>query len=538
MLQRAAIYARFSSDRQNERSCEDQVYLCTAWAAQQGLTVIADYQDRAVSGASTINRIELGRMLRDARERRFDVIVCENLDRLSRDQADLARMKKELAFLDIGIMTVVDGVVGAMHIGLKGLMSELFLSDLAQKTRRGQSARVREGKSGGGMSYGYQPDPAQKGNLLIVPAEAATVRRIFASYVAGDAPRAIAAALNSERIPSPRGGRWNASTINGSRLRQNGILQNRLYAGEIVWNRQRFIKDPATGRRVSRLNDESAWQRAPAPHLAIVDRDLFDAAQHAKAARGGPRATRPVPPKHLLSGLIKCGCCGASYTVIGPGRLGCAGFRERGDCTNRRTVSRQHVEERVLIALRERLLAPEMIAEFVKTYREEMRRLRAQHRDDREAASRRLTQLAASIERTVDLIVNGDAPAPLLDRLRAMEAERATLTHQLATAPAGDAPVELHPAAAGRYRKIVEDLQGQIATLERGAPADTLIREVRGMIARIDVFPPPKSKEPVELKVHGLLAQLLMPSSGTPAMYGPDGCGDLLRAVPHIEVAA
>src|SRR5690606_31993346 len=138
-----------------------------------------------------------------------------------------------------------------------------------------------------------------------------------------------AKALNAEGIPSPRGGKWNSSTLNGSRSRANGVLQNRQYIGEIVWNRQRFIKNPATGKRVSRINPESEWQHSEAPHLAIIDRTVFGLAVARKVERSADRGPVAAKARHILSGLTKCGCCGASYTVIGAGRIGCSGNRER-----------------------------------------------------------------------------------------------------------------------------------------------------------------------------------------------------------------
>ena len=128
-MKRAAIYARFSSDRQNERSAEDQIDLCSAWAERNGFIVAETFRDEAVSGASTINRMGLERMRRAAREGRFEVIIAEALDRISRDQADLAQFRKDMTFIGVGIYTVQDGEVGAMHVGLKGLMrAVLWLS--------------------------------------------------------------------------------------------------------------------------------------------------------------------------------------------------------------------------------------------------------------------------------------------------------------------------------------------------------------------------------------------------------------------------
>ena len=508
---RAAIYARFSTDRQNERSCEDQAWLCRQLAEREGMFVVAEYEDKAISGASTHGRLGLARLLRDARDKRFDVVICEDLDRLSRDQADLANIRKELTrFLEIQIVTLHDGEVGAMHVGLKGLMSELFLADLAKRTRRGQAGRVREGASAGGKSYGYTPDRLEKGKLHVNEAEAEVVRRIFAAYLDGQNCRAIAAALNADAIPSPRGGKWNASTIHGSAQRRNGILQNRLYVGEIVWNRQRFIKDPATGRRVSRLNPESEWQSAEVPELAIVDLATFEAAQGKKAAHAVRHVSHQRRPRHVFSGLIKCACCGASYTVVGNGRIGCAGFRERGDCTNRRTIALDHVEQRVLVALRDQLAAPHLLAEYIRVYREESRRLAAEARSAQGAQQKRLKELQAGIERIVDLLVGpGEAPASLLSRLRQMEAERDDLVRQLGDTTA-DAIVDLQPQAVARYRSFVEELQAQLRNLRQGTPAERLINSVRSLVDGIYVTPPEDNKKPVDLAVHGLLVPAVL----------------------------
>ena len=94
-------------------------------------------------------------MLEGAREAEFDVVVAEALDRLSRDQEDIAALFKRLQFAGIRLVTLGEGEIGALHIGLKGTMNALFLKDLADKTRRGLRGRVEAGKSGGGNAYGY-----------------------------------------------------------------------------------------------------------------------------------------------------------------------------------------------------------------------------------------------------------------------------------------------------------------------------------------------------------------------------------------------
>ena len=93
------------------------------------------------------------------------------------------------------------------------------------------------------------------GERRINAQEAAIVRRIFEDYAAGVSPRAIAKRLNAEGVPGPRR-KWGPSTIHGNRQRGTGILNNELYIGRLVWNRLRYVKDPETGKRVSRLNPE------------------------------------------------------------------------------------------------------------------------------------------------------------------------------------------------------------------------------------------------------------------------------------------
>ena len=244
MTTKAAIYARFSSDKQTDRSIEDQVALCRAICEREGLIVVAVYDDRAISGASTLNRLGWQRLMRDAKAGKFNVVVAEALDRISRDQEDLAGIHKRLRFANVEIRTAQDGIAGDIHIGVKGLLGSLYLKDLAQKTKRGQAGVVRDGRHNGGRSYGYRPIPGKPGELEIDQGEAAAIRQIFADYLDARSPRDIATALNRKGLPGPRGGVWNASTIGGSRKRLNGILQNELYAGRIVWNRQTFIKDP------------------------------------------------------------------------------------------------------------------------------------------------------------------------------------------------------------------------------------------------------------------------------------------------------
>ena len=152
---RATVYARFSTDLQNERSIEDQLSLCQSYAEREGLYVVSTYEDRARSGGSVMGREGLLQMLDKARERCFDVVIVEALDRLSRDMEDLAGIHKRLSFLGIEIRAVHEGVVNTVLVGLRGLVGQLYREDNAHKVRRGQAGRVKQGLAGGGLTYGY-----------------------------------------------------------------------------------------------------------------------------------------------------------------------------------------------------------------------------------------------------------------------------------------------------------------------------------------------------------------------------------------------
>ena len=181
-----ALYARYSSDNQRDGSIEDQLRLCREHAEQEGWKVVDSYSDRSISGASLI-RPGVQALMQDAQASRFDLVLAESLDRISRDQEDIAGVYKRLTFAGVRMVTLSEGDISELHIGLKGTMGALYLKDLADKTRRGLRGRVEDGKSGGGNSYGYKvvrkasaAGEPERGDREIDSAEAAIVRRIFA----------------------------------------------------------------------------------------------------------------------------------------------------------------------------------------------------------------------------------------------------------------------------------------------------------------------------------------------------------------------
>src|SRR4051812_6025110 len=208
---RAVIYARYSSDKQDERSIDDQIALCRDIAARHGCAVAATFEDREISGTSAINRPGFRRMMQAAADGAFDAIVIEDIDRFARDQADWHTARKRLDFLGVKLFTAL-GPVGRLDGSLRALMAEHFVENLIIHTRRGMVGRIKAGLTAGGLTYGYDVVPGESGARVVNEAEAAIVRRIFAEYVAGDRPMQIIARLNAEHIAPPRGRDWTPST--------------------------------------------------------------------------------------------------------------------------------------------------------------------------------------------------------------------------------------------------------------------------------------------------------------------------------------
>ena len=509
---RAALYARFSSDLQRDRSIEDQLELARDFASREGHTVTATYSDRARSGASLFGRDGLMQLMDDARAARFDVLIVEALDRLSRDQEDLAGLYKRLSFLGIDIVAVHDGRADQVQVGIRGLVGALYLQDLAQKVRRGMSGVVRDGRHAGGRAYGYRPVPGKPGEMAIVEEEAAIVRRIFTEYVGGRSPREIAARLNAERIAPPRGAHWAGNTINGNTKRGAGILQNELYAGRLIWNRVRMVKDPDTGKRVSRPNPESEWKRSEAPHLRIVPDELWQAAQERKARRGQSHERHTRRPKHLLSGLLKCGACGSGLYVKdhdhGRVRLRCSQAKESGTCGNRRIYYLDTIEKTVLTGLKDKLIDPRAIGLFVKTYNEERKRLSADIRRRYGQLERDLATAERMLERAIDGYMAGILSDDESSRRVAEAREtRDRLQAELAQAEAPPNVISLHPATVKRYIADVEHLE---VSLKHGMDAGITEagEALRRLIERVTIAATPAG-EPLSIEVEGRLAALV-----------------------------
>ncbi|WP_164730361.1 recombinase family protein [Pelagibacterium montanilacus] len=524
-MRKVAVYARYSSDLQRERSITDQFAHCNEYARRQGYVVVANYSDSAKSGASLHGRDGLAALMVDAATGKFDCIVVEALDRLSRDLGDLANLNKQLEFLGVTVEATGHGVASEVDIALRGLISSMFLKDLAHKVRRGLAGVVADGRHAGGLAYGYNALPGSPGELTINEEEAEIVRRIYQEYVSGSPPREIVHGLNHDGVNPPRTAKhWNASTLNGSAARGYGILRNPIYAGEIVWNRVRMVKDPSTGKRVSRTNPTEEWKRVEVPALRIVDEALFDAAKARNERKSLRHSSHHRRPKHMLSGLLKCAHCGGGMSVKDNDhsrvRIHCSTAKESGACASRSAVYLDEIEHRVIDGLVRELRGQEALRVFVAAYNAEVLKLRSELGNDSAPLQKRMATIETQLKRAVDLVVQGVVEEQDVVRTLAdLKQERAAIERQLA-AWQGPDTIQLSKSAADVYAETMADLGNRIATAHATRPPEAL-GALRALIDKVVIVPVHRAKP--KIKLYGKLAELLHQPSTVGGISGSGG---------------
>jgi site-specific DNA recombinase len=281
-----------------------------------------------------------------------------------------------------------------IHIGLRGMFGAMFLKDLAAKVRRGHFGRVREGLVPGIVAYGYERVLGKPGERVVNQEEAAVVRRIFTEYANGTSPRAIALGLTRDKIPSPSGDKgWSHQSFT-SGGGKSGILGNRLYIGELVWNRHHNVQDPETGIISVRANPDSEHTTVNVPHLHILDQALWDAAQAVRQRRTVLNEVRAVIQRseHLLSGLLRCGHCNGhmilTYTSRGKQYVTCSAAHVKSACSHRKPYNVDKLKSLVIDSMCEHLTDPGFIKEKAKAKALEFAKVQKENSSARLAAEK------------------------------------------------------------------------------------------------------------------------------------------------------
>lgn len=486
---RAVIYARYSTDRQSESSITDQMKVCRDRAERECWKVVGCHSDSATSGSVAVGARSGGNtLLRDAMAGRFDVLLLEGLDRLSRDQVEQERIVRRLEHRGIRIVGIADGYDskhGARKVlrGVRGLINELYLDDLRHKTQRGMHGQIDRGYIAGGRCYGYDIERTEAGSRHVInPEQARWVHWIFQELAAGRTLRSVVYELNARGVPSPRSGSWAVSTLYGSPIKGSGLINNELYRGRYIWNRSQWVKDPDSGKRQRLERPRSEWRAVDVPDLRIVPEALWLKVRlRVDAGRGADgRKAMKRPAVTLLGGLMHCPHCGGPLTAVNNARYGCSRRHDRGAAICAGFYIRRDVAEaRLLSAVRDGMLSPTAAAEFEDELR---RRLEAAATDSQSTvaeAKQRLVRLDAEISRLVDALAAAGSSAALLTRLQAAEREREQLAFLLQDMPSEEFVLpDVRQIYRSRLVALNESLKHDTTRVR------TVLREILG---RVDI---------------------------------------------------
>lgn len=512
---RTLIYARYSSQLQNSRSIDQQIEVCRDRAEREAWEVVEIFTDYAIGGGAGIGdaqRPGLAAMLDRVEQGDIDQVLVDTTSRIARNQGDGHHIRDRLNFHGARLFTLGDGEIDRFKGAIKGLLDEQQRVELRHNIKRGQSDTVRQGRTAAGLAYGYrmanridENGRAIRGLRVVDEDQAEIVRRIFREYAAGRSPVAIARTLNAEGVPGPRGREWRASTIRSDAKRRNGMLANRIYIGQIVHNRTSKVIEPVTRTTRIRPNPESEWIIQSVPELRIVDDDLWgrvaDRIENTRTTR--PHTARR--PRHILSGLGRCGVCGGSWTVKSRDFWGCGAHGDGAPCSNNRTISTDRYERAVFAGLQDALLDPDLVSLYIKEYHEEHARRSAESRRRRSAFERQLRDAEAKVGRLVAAIADGGEEfAEIREALRKARADRDAAKAKLDDIEALQV-VALHPAIAERYREQVVNLHAALSDpTAREAAAPVL----RNLIDRVVLSPNPDGRG-VVTRVEGKLRSLV-----------------------------
>jgi len=384
---RVAIYARYSSENQSEKSIDDQIRVCKNYIKDHGMTVDDRYiyVDEAISG-SIINRPGLQALERAAENKEFDAVAVDDLSRISRSNHQMLTLVLKFNYLQIKIISVSDGIItdddnSKLGIHIRGLINELYLDDLKKKTMRGLEGQKIRGFSAGESVYGYYTQPIGELKLnkkgqpkydgmahKISPDEADIVKRIYKEFIKRKSLSKIVKRLNEDKIPTKRNyrGGWNTSTI-------SRILKNEKYTGLWIWRKKKNVRDPMTGKIKKISRPEKEHLSIFKEELVMLDKETWDKAQKRWEELKGTWPVRKknnnmkqksyihANPTHLLTGFMKCQKCSGAIVLIsgkGSGYYGCYNTK-RKTCDNNLLVPRKRIEETIISELKERILTAE-----------------------------------------------------------------------------------------------------------------------------------------------------------------------------------
>lgn len=310
---RVTAYARVSTGNEEQlNSYESQKkYYKEKIASNDDWDYIEIYADEAISGTLDYKRNDFMRMIQDALNDKFDMIITKSISRFARNTVDTLKYVRKLKEHNIAVFFEEENI---NTLEMSGELLLTILSSVAQQESETISSHVKLGLKmkkergeliGFNNCYGYEYD-SEKNLMIIKENEAEVVRKMFETYLEGHGAEYIAKMLTNLSIKTPKGyDFWRGSTV-------RGILKNEKYKGDVIQGKT-FTLDPISHKRLKNMGEEDKYY-IKSHHPAIVSPEIFDKVQEVMKTRCGARATGRrignVGRKYAMSSRMKCAFCG------------------------------------------------------------------------------------------------------------------------------------------------------------------------------------------------------------------------------------
>ncbi|EDU37898.1 recombinase family protein [Clostridium sporogenes] len=407
---KAAFYGRFSSNNQREESIDAQLRATEEFAEKNGYDIVCNYADKAKSGRSD-KRPEFLKMIKDAEKGLFNVVIVHKLDRFSRDKYHSAVYKRKLKQYGVRLVSVTEQLDGSpesviLESVIEG-MAEYYSKNLARETMKGLKENAYQCKHTGGLApLGYEVNEEKK--YVINEREAESVRLIFDMYISGYSHSQMVDELNARGFKTKVGAIFRINSI-------NSVLNNEKYTGVYIYNKS--AKKDAFGKRNSHAyKDPSEIIKIEGGMPQIVSKDTFKKAQDILKSRKRKPGANKAKENYLLSGLIKCGCCGKSYQgnrrqaqnkpMYISYRCSYRGATSSKVCDNKE-IRKEYVEEYVLSELERKIFNDGAIAYLVAGINNNLQKQNKIDDEKKEVIVNELKEIDAKINNIVTAIASG-----------------------------------------------------------------------------------------------------------------------------------
>lgn len=313
---RVAAYCRVSTETDEQAtSYEAQIEHYTDYIEKHpGWKLAGIYADDGISGTNTKKREEFNRLIDDCMDGKVDMVITKSISRFARNTLDCLKYIRKLKEKNIAVFFEKEAIntldaKGEVLLTIMASLAQQESQSLSQNVRLGLQYRYQQGKVQVNASRFLGYDKDENGNLVINPAEAEVVKRIYREFLSGKTYYQIGEELSADGIRTAAGNDyWLACTL-------KKILSNEKYIGDALLQKT-VTTDFLNKKRVVNKGIVPQYY-VENSHEAIIPRELFMQVQEEMLRRSmlksGNGKKRVYSGKYALSNIVFCSCCGDIY---------------------------------------------------------------------------------------------------------------------------------------------------------------------------------------------------------------------------------